>query len=70
MLLKNRRNFVRVCYVVDVVLYCRILHFIKSLQSANVLISQTAKRYQFYRYDKNTPQIILLHLSRATGKFK
>ena len=30
------------------VIKCVVLHFIKLLQSANVLISQTAKRYKYY----------------------
>ena len=37
-----------------------------SLHLANVLISQTAKRYK--KYMKKYRKIILLHLPRGTGK--
>ena len=45
----------------------RELHFVNSLLSANFLIGkqQTIQ----ISYDKNKRQIILLHLTRATGKF-
>ena len=29
-------------------IFCRVLHLINSLQSANVLIKQTSKRYKYY----------------------
>ena len=29
-------------------IFCRVLHLINSLQSANVLIKQTAKQYKYY----------------------
>ena len=47
---------------------CRELNYVNSLQSANFLIVQTAKRYQYY-VTKHTWQIILLHLPHTTGKF-
>ena len=48
-------------------IFCRVLHLINALQSANVLIKQTAKQYNYILYDKNTRKIILLHLPRGTG---
>ena len=45
----------------------RELHFEKSLQSANFLIGHS-KTIPIL-YDKNKRQIILLYLTRATGKF-
>ena len=43
----------------------RELHFVNSLLSANFLSSKTIQ----ISYDKNKRRIILLHLTRATGKF-
>ena len=47
---------------------CRELHFVISLQSADFLVGQTAKRYKYYM-TKNTRQIILLHLPCAADTF-
>ena len=52
-------------------MFCRKLHFVNSLQPTKFLIGQTEKKKTPIQmlYDKNTRQIILLHLPRATGKF-
>ena len=45
-------------------IFCRVLHLINSLQSANNKVN--SKTIQIL-YDKNTRKIILLHLPRGTG---
>ena len=51
-------------------MFCRVLYFINSLQSVNVLLVKQQNDTNEILYDKNSRQIILLHLPRATGKFK